>query len=304
MYAAILSHWPVGPILQAERYHPDSDRLVVRLRTQEGAFLLRGLPASTPEATIRSNTAAHRFLGNTHGLAQQLIPLPDGRDYLQLDGYWYYLMEFIQGRLLQETPEDEYALGCLARRLHSLTGSSSPSPLAHDKHRFDSWFGDKPFKAAFDAILAALPEAWPDRCFIHTDLGPHNAVMDTDGHVRLIDLDDAGVGPRALDLGWPFIMQFVDFNHQTGDMRYRYDLALAYLRGYYGSTLPSPGEYDLLWQGAAFMHISYMQTYGPYAVDSLWRILCYGLACKDTLYDALVKGLKGDPHADPCLENG
>ena len=101
----------------------------------------------------------------------------------------------------------------------------------------------------------------------------------------LIDLDDAGIGSRYLDLGWSFIMQFVDFNHDTEEMRYRFDLALAFLKGYYGSEMPDRTEYDLLWQGAIYMHISYMQCYGPYAVDSLWSILKFGMAQKETLWE-------------------
>lgn len=105
------------------------------------------------------------------------------------------------------------------------------------------------------------------------------------GEAVFIDLDDAGIGPKYLDLGWAFIMQFVDFDHQTEEMRYRFDLALAFLRGYYGDRTLSRNEYDMIWQGAVFMHISYMQTYGPYAVDSLWKILQYGMACKEELWE-------------------
>lgn len=70
------------------------------------------------------------------------------------------------------------------------------------------------------------------------------------GEVVLIDLDDAGIGSRYLDLGWAFIMQFVDFNHQTGEMRYRFDLALAFLQGYYGERPLTREEYEWIWQGA------------------------------------------------------
>ena len=48
-------------------------------------------------------------------------------------------------------------------------------------------------------------------------------------------------------------------------------------------------EYDLLWQGAVYMHISYMQCYGPYAVDSLWSILKFGMAQKEVLWERLYK---------------
>ena len=38
------------------------------------------------------------------------------------------------------------------------------------------------------------------------------------------------------------------------------------------------------------MHISYMQVYGPYAVDSLWKILKFGIEQKETLWGMLKKG--------------
>ena len=102
----------------------------------------------------------------------------------------------------------------------------------------------------------------------------------------LIDLDDSGIGSRYLDLGWPFIMQFVEHTEQM-HLSYRFDLAKAFLRGYYETARISPKEYDLLWQGAVFMHISYMQSYGPDAVDSLWSILQFGLEQKAALWEML-----------------
>ena len=68
-------------------------------------------------------------------------------------------------------------------------------------------------------------------------------------------------------------------------MSYRFDLAESFLRGYYGNEGVSRGEFDLIFYGAEQMHISYMQTYGPYAVDSLWKILNYGIEQKETLWN-------------------
>lgn len=174
------------------------------------------------------------------------------------------------------------------REVHSLSDYQYASHLNEDKSKFYGWFGEKPFKREFDQILDALPDfTLLDRCFIHSDVGPHNSIRTADGKIYLIDLDDSGIGSRHLDLGWPFIMQFVDFNHDTGKMKYRFDLAKAFMDGYYDGKKPDRKEYDLLWQGAIYMHISYMQTYGPYAVDSLWKILKFGIDQKEFLWEML-----------------
>ena len=44
-----------------------------------------------------------------------------------------------------------------------------------------------------------------------------------------------------------------------------------------------------MFSGAIQMHISYMQVYGPYAVDSLWKILKFGIEQKETLWGMLKK---------------
>ena len=62
----------------------------------------------------------------------------------------------------------------------------------------------------------------------------------------------------------------------------------AYLKGYYGEEVISHAEYDLLWHGATYMFISYMQCYGPDAVDSLWKILQFGLKQKEKLWEMIV----------------
>lgn len=283
-----LRHWGFMDINTLKQFHEESTRLTYHVLADGKQLLIKGLPDEKPENVIKGNTLAQEYLGNQKGLAPKLIYTPEGTSYIKQDDYWFYVLEWIEGENLNETPEDEYDLAVLARQLHSLKDYEYPSALNEDKQRFYEWFSDKPFKTEFDAILDALPDFHVlDRCLIHTDLGPHNSVRNKQGEVVLIDLDDAGIGSRYLDLGWPFIMQFVDFNHDTEEMQYRFDLAKAFLNGYYGEEKLDRAEYDLLWQGAIYMHISYMQCYGPYAVDSLWKILKFGTEQKEKLWDIL-----------------
>lgn len=174
--------------------------------------------------------------------------------------------------------------------MHALEGYDITSPELQSKERFYNWFREHSFAKTFDAILDSLPDFETlDQCFVHTDIGPHNMMLDSDGKAVFIDLDDSGIGSRYLDLGWPFIMQFVDFDHATGAMRYRFDLAQSFLRGYFGENAILRKEYDLIFAGAVQMHISYMKSYGPDAVTDLWNILRFGMEQKEPLWEMLQK---------------
>ena len=200
----VLEHWALrgarveGPL----RANSDSSRLVFSARANAGQYVLKGFPDETPEATIQSNVRAHLFLGYEKDLVPRIFPLKAGGYYIRDQGYWFYLMAFIEGRRMEETPEDEYRIGQAARRLHSLRGYELKSPENQSKKRFYGWFRDRAFVREFDAILDGLPDFEQlDQCFVHTDIGPHNTMLRQDGRVVFIDLDDAGTGSRYLDLG-------------------------------------------------------------------------------------------------------
>ena len=283
----VLDHWKLSNPRPETQLHENTTRQIFVIQTDSGRYVLKGFPEDIPESTVQSNIQAHLFLANEKDLAPRNFPARTGEYYICEQGYRFYLMEYIEGRPMEETPEDAYRIGQAARQLHDLKGYSVRSPETQSKKRFYEWFRDRSFVMEFDAILDELPDFEKlDQCLIHSDLGPHNMMLRQDGKAIFIDLDDAGIGSRYLDLGWPFIMQFVDFDHDP-EMKYRFDLAESFLKGYYGEEGISREEYDLLFYGAEQMHISYMKSYGPYAVDSLWEILNYGMDRKETLWERI-----------------
>ncbi len=287
MITKTLRHWDFSKIQVLEQIHKDSPRLIFKIEADGGLYILKGIPGEKPEDVIIGNVSAHRYLGNEKGIAPRIFEMTNGGSYIKENGFWFYLTEFIDGVPMSTSEENEYLLGRLARQYHSYTDYVFPSGLNEDKQRFYEWFSARDFKGEFDSILDTLPDFNKlDRCFIHTDLGPHNIMMNTDGKAILIDLDDAGIGSRYLDLGYPFIFQFVEHDDKM-NLRYRFDYAKALLKGYYDSEKPRRSEYDLLWHGAVYMHISYMKCYGDDAVDSLWRILKFGLEQKERLWKML-----------------
>lgn len=268
-----------------ERYNPGSPRIICKARADGDVLIVKCIPDSVDEKIIVGNTSAHRFLGK-RGLAPTLIRFPDGGDYVREHGFWVYMFGFIDGEILSESPEDEYALGVLARRLHSTDGYTLPSWFDGDTAPYRGKYRDKPWAADYDRILDSLPDFRTlEQCFFHSDIGPHNAMRDRDGNVYFIDLDDSGLGSRWLDAGYPFIAQYVtERDGDGGSYGYNFDAALAFLRGYYGGEPIPRDEYDLLWHGAVFMQISYLEVFGVDKVDDMWRILCFGQSQKEALW--------------------
>ncbi len=286
----LLKHWGFSQIEILEQFRKDSPRLIYKIKAENQIYMLKGIPQEKPESVIKGNAMAHQFLGNEKGIAPRIFSMENGGYYVKENGFWFYLLEFIDGQIMETTVENEYLLGGLARHYHAYPEYLCPAGLTEDKNRFYGWFGDKAFKPAFDGILDRLPDFRKlDRCFIHTDLGPHNVIVTPEGKLFLIDLDDAGLGSRHLDLGYPLICQFVEHDSEM-NLWYRFDYAQAFLKGYYGEEEITRREYDTLWHGAVFMQISYMKCYGEEAVDSLWKILELGLAQKEALWDIVSGG--------------
>lgn len=290
MVLDILHSWGFREIKLLEDYSGDSPRIIQKLQADGKVYILKGLSENINESIIINNTSAHLYLGNKMKFAPSLIPLKNGDTYIKYKGFYFYLLEYIEGRQLIENEDDEYLLGQAVAKLHSLKGyknkCSFNSVIQNIKYK--EWFKDREFKKEFDQILDNIPvlESYGE-CFIHTDIGAQNTILTSESEVFFIDLDDAGIGAKYSDLGWSFIMRYVDFNKETHEMKYRFDLAKTFLKGYYGNLSDAKEDLDIIWQGAIHTHIGYMKLYGPDAVESLWKILNFGIQQKVILYAML-----------------
>ena len=285
---SILQNWGICHADIVENFETHQDKIVCKIKTEIGTIVLKGQPASSKEDFIIGNIKAHEFLGNLHHMAPKILYKPDGTTFLKNENYYFYLMEFVEGRKALETLEDERLLGHASAKLHQLSGyqrKSTYDTKAIIKQAKD-WFSEYTWKTEFDEILAALPDFDKyKQCFIHTDIGPHNTII-RGGSIVFIDLDDAGIGSKHIDIGYPFIAQFVSYNKATEETHYKFDAAKAFLEGYNSVCKISRLDYDLIWSGAVLRFISEMQCYGEEAVEPLWHILKFGLQQKDKLLQA------------------
>ena len=107
MIETVLKNWELDNPVISKRFNENSPRLILRINARSQDYILKGQPCSVSENTVKSNVNAHLFLGNKNGMAPKLYPTKTGEFYINDQGYWFYLMEFIDGRQMEETPEDE-----------------------------------------------------------------------------------------------------------------------------------------------------------------------------------------------------
>lgn len=278
--------WGFADIEILHQFEVGGGRIVYKVKTEKNFIIIKGQPINVQESSVISTIRAHEYLGNMKGLAPKLNYLVDGSALYKDTEYYYFVMEFINGRHVQETVEDEFLLGQAAARLHSLTDYSYRCPfnVNDDIKLFKGWYLNRDWKSIFDDIIVGLPDFYKYRqCFIHSDIGPNNTMIDKCGKVIFIDLDDSGFGPQFIDLGLPFISRFVDYNKQTQEMQYKLEIAKAFLKGYCSVRSLSIKDYELIWSGAVFTHIYNMQWFSEDTADYLWKKLIFGLEQKDRL---------------------
>lgn len=283
--------WGFSQIEILEEFNVSGNRAVLLIQTDKGKLVVKGLPDSAPVMVPEGTSKALAFLETKKiRLAPKLIRSLDGSTFLHVGSHYIYVMEFIEGRRMEANVGDEFLLGQAAATLHGITDYGYPCTYDYyyEMNNMKQRFAGHEFKEEYDGILSSLPDFKRYRqCFIHTDIGPHNAVLSTGSEVVFIDLDDAGNGSPYVDLGWPFIMQFVDYNKQTGEMHYDFDITKAFLDGYRSIHEISPDEMELVWAGGIFMHMSYMEVYGPDGVIPMWNILKFGMAQKEKVFQLL-----------------
>lgn len=145
-----------------------------------------------------------------------------------------------------------------------------------------------PFKKEYDRVVGSLPNFDEyKKAFIHTDIGPHNAILNKEGKVIFIDYDDAGRGSIYIDAGYPLITQFVRYQ-KTGELKFDYNNAKAFYDGYLSKQKLDIKEKELIFNGAVFMQLMYMPCFGEEGVKPMWDILSFALKNRDKIMSVLV----------------
>lgn len=295
----IEKNWGLSKVAISKILQENGERKVYLTEAKEGTFVLKVFSPELTLEEIRSYTEVLVFLEEKDvSFVPKLIKLLDGSAFSSIQGRYIYLMEYIDGEKLSESPYDEYNLGLSLAKLHLVEGYNTNSGIdIYERiNNMLSRFDEFNFKAEYDSIVRKLPDFTKlKQSFIHTDICPKNALKNKSGEIYIIDFDDAGNGSTFIDLGYPLITQFVGFwdkkNGQDSlgesEFFFKHEAAKAFCDGYFSISEMSSHEKKYIFDGAVFMQLMYMPAFGKEHVPFLWRQLKYAIDNKDLLMKAL-----------------
>lgn len=291
--------WGLSNITISRILQKAGERIVYLIEAQEGAFVLKIFHPELTLNEIERFTDVLMFLEKVgYCNAPKIMKLLDNSAFTRVEGRFIYMMEFIEGSEVYETQEDEYKLGAALAELHKIKGYAYDSNIDVSKHisKMLSRFREYPFKNEYDSIVKNLPDFTKlKQSFIHTDICPPNALKSSSGEIILIDFDDAGNGSTFIDLGYPLITQFIQFEERKAGrditdinkLGFNFEMAKSFYDGYFSVTPMTDNDKKLIFDGAVFMQLMYMPIFGEEAVPYMWRILTFALENKSLLLEAL-----------------
>jgi len=291
--------WGLSSVTISRTLQKNGERIVNLIEAQEGTFVLKVFHPELTLNEIERYTNALMFLEETgYCNVPKIVKLLDNSDFTRVEDRYIYLMEFINGVEVSESQEEEYKLGVALAELHKIKGYTHDSNIdvLNNINKMLSRFGEYPFKENYDSIVKNLPDFTKlKQSFIHTDICPTNALKSSNGEIILIDFDDAGNGSTFIDLGYPLITQFVQFQNRVAGqtppdinkLYFNFEMAKAFYDGYFSVTPMTDDEKDLIFHGAVFMQLMYMPIFGKEAVPYMWKILTYALENKSLLLEPL-----------------
>ncbi|MHB0856485.1 MAG: phosphotransferase [Anaerolineae bacterium] len=274
----LAEHWPLhevrlGPVLRVF-----DERQVQVVSAREGRYVLKTTNQWRDDQDAASHLSLPGFLAR-HGFAHApaLLPTRAGRLFQPLNGWYAYLLEYVDGRVPDLTPAVYVRMGELLADLHAVPGYPNPYLFTYQEvlPGFYDIARDLPFAEEYLAIV----RAWPDfdalpHALIHGEV-VGNTLQRDDGRLVVLDWDEAGVGTRLFDVGHPLIQCFV-----SEALEVRWDLMAAFYRGYLARIRLTELELRHVLDAALFYALRYI-VWGDTAAR--WRRIQWALAHRDAL---------------------
>ncbi|HVX45726.1 MAG TPA: phosphotransferase, partial [Mycobacteriales bacterium] len=205
----LAEQWGITGVAHGQRLQSYPTRTVHRITSDQGAFAVKVDEAPGPDPGAVQSAAARELPGSVAGIRRTL-----GGSLSALHGECRITVyEDVCGGHPPATPETWSALGTLLARLHAIPVSVRPFavPIGAAASELERLSGDYSFAAEFRSLARRVREIQPSpaAAIVHGEVNLTNVLRRPTGELVLIDWDNAGAGPIALDLGYPLICVFL-----------------------------------------------------------------------------------------------
>ena len=281
----ITTHWPLSRVNDVQIIKQSGARIVYDVFAKEGRFILKIADPSKDEEKVIKDIQVLQFLEKVRYLAPRILPTLAETPYVHLDNKFVYAMSYIDGNAPEKSAENYGQLGEVTARLHELKGYSIPTDFTTvtETSRMISRARKFDMEPLYEQLVASLPDfdSLPT-CLIHTDISAHNAIKESNSEIILVDWDDAGIGTRILDIGFPLICDFV-----SNDLIFDEERAKAFYQSYCSIIELSETEKTQIFDAALFYAMSYTIFDDSGIVEGQWKKVLYAIKHKKAIISAL-----------------
>lgn len=223
--------------------------------------------------------------GNGFRRAPALLKTKTGDRFVRTGGKTVCVLEWIEGVRPPATIGTWAELGRLAARLNARTDypHDYAIPVAGAIAELTEQAERYPFRSEFLELVSTLGIlADQPACLIHGELNPSNAVRSPDGRLSILDWDQAGTGPWALEGGYPLITTFL-----SEDLVFDASSAAAFYGSWARDHDLGAGRKDIIFTAALFHALRYLGFGDPFR---RWARIRYAVTHKHELLSALDAG--------------
>lgn len=270
--------WGLTDIMEKRRLQSYPTRTVYRVASEQGTFAVKIDAAPGPDFTGSDEVqdqAAQALPGHVAGIRRTRA----GELSVLHRDCRVTVFEDIAGGHPPATPETWSGLGMVLAELHAVRAETRPFgvPVQAAASELERLAGNYSFATHFRSLAARVREIEPApaTAIVHGEVNLTNVLQRPDGELVLIDWDNAGAGPIALDLGYPLICVFL-----TEKLQWNATQATAFYDAYRAArtiAVPSP---DQIFH-AAIMHALRYLRFGDH--DRRWRRITYALENEEAL---------------------
>jgi Ser/Thr protein kinase RdoA (MazF antagonist) len=291
------SQFMLGNIIDVTKLDAKGDRLVFKVVTDKGSFIIKSADSKSSHDKVRQDIYGLKYLADHHMPVPHLQQTQEGNHTIYINRRVTYAYEYLEGDHPKPSPTYFDQLGELIGRLHNVPAETYPYAsqfvpqlvLPHVRKDVEKMadldhLESKTILHAIDTFpsFGHLP-----RSIIHTDLYFQNLIQNQNG-LYLIDLDDAGVAPAIIDVGYVLAHCCTtepgdreDWNMAGEGVIWHQDWAEHFLDSYQKVRPLTKQEKHFLPDAASFGMLAYITDWIKPDTLSDTRLERYNLICRN-----------------------